>query len=131
MTNIVRYRDPFDVINDSFLTGFFDRYSPSFTSPMTSTLSSVTYESEETEGGMALRVALPGVKASSLSVDVVESTVTLTFKRKGEERTASFKINKLYDASAAKARLEDGILELTIPRTEKASGKRIEVEVVR
>lgn len=101
---------------------------------------------QDRESDILVRAELPGVKKDDLDISVSEGSVTLKAetrheKEEGEEggdyyrreitagsfaRTIALPGD--VDADNAKARFEDGVLELTLPKREQAKRKRIQVE---
>lgn len=101
---------------------------------------------QDRENDVLVRAELPGVKKDDLDLSVSEGTVTIkaeTRQQKEEgERSGDYYRHEIaqgifartiplpgdVDADNAKARFEDGILELTLPKREQAKRKRIKVE---
>jgi len=91
------------------------------------------------------RIALPGVKPEDVDVSVADDLVTVTGTFKEEKETAepgyihkelsrgafhrSFMVPIPVKAEAAKASFKDGLLVLTLPKTEAAKPKHLKVEV--
>jgi len=92
------------------------------------------------ENEFVLRVDLPGFSKKDVDVEIGESYVIIKAERKEEEkgrflvkeRMASFyrRIEFPYelDATKAKAKLRNGVLEINIPKKIRAKGKRVEIE---
>jgi HSP20 family protein len=96
------------------------------------------------ENSITLRAELPGVRKEDLDVSVNEETVTIRGSSVHEERSesASYIRSEIaqgefvrtvalpgaVDASKAKAKLENGVLELTLPKVEKAKRHSIKIE---
>jgi HSP20 family protein len=99
---------------------------------------------EETGNAYRLRMDLPGVKREDLKVEIENDTLLIEAERKSEttddvqvlhrERASharfsrSFTLGEVVQAEDVKARLQDGVLELTLPKAEKALPRRINVE---
>ena len=116
----------------------FDRYEPS-------TAAAVAFSPraniEETENAYLLSFDLPGVKKENLKVDLHGRTFTLSGERKrtseAEERglkryeciagkfTRSFTLPLGVDASKVEAVLEDGVLSVTVPKSEAEKPRAI------
>lgn len=95
------------------------------------------------EDEVVLKAEIPGVKKEDIEVSVDENTVTLRGKTSYEEkeekgnyyrseiRRGSFSrtiaLPRDVDASKAKARFKDGILELTLPKLGKS--RRVSIKV--
>jgi len=101
---------------------------------------------QDRESEVVVRAELPGVKKDDLDVSVSENAVTLKASTRSEKEEGE-KEGEYYrreisagtfartiplpgdvDADNAKAKFEDGILELTLPKREAAKRKRIKVE---
>jgi HSP20 family protein len=92
------------------------------------------------------KVALPGVKPEDVDVSIGDDMVTITgsFKKEAETTEAgyvhkelshgsfsrSFSIPTAIKAEAAKAAFKDGLLTLTLPKSEEVKPKHVKVEVV-
>ena len=99
-------------------------------------------ELSESPEALHLHAEVPGFKTEQLKIDVEPRRVTITGKRESKEETKTKKV--LYsetcsdqilrvinlptgvDTEKAKATLEDGLLELELPKT--ASAKSVKVE---
>ncbi len=100
---------------------------------------------EETDDAFIVRAELPGMKKEDIKITLTEDSLTLSGERKREKeeknkvyhrmeiaygkfvRTIEFPVD--VDPSKAKAVYKDGILEITIPKSEKAKPKEIEIEI--
>ncbi len=99
----------------------------------------------EDENNVIVEAEIPGLKPEELDINVTGNTVTLKGEKKGEkekkaknyhllERTyGSFeRVIELpveVEASKAKARLKNGVLEVVLPKVAEAKPKQIKVEV--
>jgi HSP20 family protein len=99
---------------------------------------------EETGTEFLLRMDLPGVKREDLKVEIENNTLLIEAERKTESRedmqvlhrerpnharfARSFSLGESIKTDAIIAQLADGVLELTIPKSEKALPRRINVE---
>jgi len=96
----------------------------------------------EDENNIVLRAELPGMRKEDINIEVTKDSLSITGERKFDsddkknyvrvERpygpfARTFAINAPFDASAVKASYKDGILELTIPKSEEVKPKKIEV----
>jgi HSP20 family molecular chaperone IbpA len=96
----------------------------------------------ETEEGLVLRADLPGVTGDSLELQVQDNRLTLFGRAQAdlpdEDRLVhqeyhvgdllrSFILSDDVDHERIAAKLNDGVLELTLPRTAKAKPRKIEV----
>jgi HSP20 family molecular chaperone IbpA len=98
----------------------------------------------ENESGITLLADLPGVAREGLHVRVDGDTLTIeaTAATDAPERLEltyaeadfpsyrrSFSLSRELDSSRIEASLKDGVLRLSIPKTEEARPRRIEVQV--
>jgi HSP20 family protein len=98
----------------------------------------VDYENE-----LELQAALPGVKKEDMDVSISNQSVTIraTTKKETKEEGKVFRreitrgeyqrtlsLPEFVDADNAKATFKDGILKLSLPKTEKAKVKKIEIK---
>src|SRR5699024_4344758 len=82
-----------------------------------------------------LRIELPGVSREELTVETVERGLTIGAKRvvDGESAEESFHYRREFhlpedvDAAQISARLENGLLEVTLPKAEEARPRTIEI----
>jgi HSP20 family protein len=100
-----------------------------------------------TEEAVVAKVALPGVKPETVDVSVTDGAVTIRGSWDEEKETTeagylhkelsrgsfgrSFSLPTAVNAEEATASFKDGLLTLTIPRTEAAKPKRVKVELGR
>ena len=97
----------------------------------------------ETERELTLLADLPGVTAENLNIDLRENTLTLTgevapLERADEEDILieyetgkyyrQFSLSNVIDQSKIDAKLNDGVLRLTLPKVEAAKPRKIEVK---
>jgi HSP20 family protein len=91
------------------------------------------------------KVALPGVKPEDVDVSIGDDMVTITgtFKKETETTEAgyvhkelshgafsrTFSIPTAIKAEAAKAAFKDGLLTLTLPKSEEVKPKHVKVEI--
>ncbi len=89
-----------------------------------------------------LKAALPGVEKDDLEVSITNQLVTIrTFTKKEEKKEGKYFRREIHqgefqrtlslpdniDSDKAKASFNNGLLTLTIPKTEKSKRKRIEI----
>jgi HSP20 family protein len=99
----------------------------------------------DTKEAVVVKAQVPGVNQDSLQVSVTDDTVNLKGEMKEEEkqeeknysrrefRYGSFArtiaLPAAVESEKAEAKLKDGVLEITIPKSEKAKVKEIPVQV--
>ena len=97
----------------------------------------------ETEKEITLLADMPGVKADDLTIDLRDNTLTLSadiapVDNPNEEENLveyetgryyrQFTIGELVDQENIDAKLNDGVLRLSLPKVEKATPKKITVK---
>ena len=100
----------------------------------------------ETEKEIVLTTELPGVKEEDLDVMLENNVLTISAKMNEEKFEdyeliyseyrpikfeRSFTISDEFDKDKMKATLKNGILNLTIPKAEKAVAKKIKVKTIK
>jgi HSP20 family protein len=96
------------------------------------------------DSDVLVRAEMPGMAKDDIEVSVSDSSITVKGSMRKEEEqeegdyhrreiVSSFVSRTLplpcdVDGERAKARLKDGMLEITLPKSEKAKRKRIDVE---
>ena len=99
----------------------------------------------ETDKEIVLDVELPGIDKKDIKIEVKDNTLSISGKRKQEKKTEnaeSCRVERHYGkfertfalpdtvlTDNVSAKYKDGILILTLPKTEKAKPKEIAVEV--
>ena len=93
---------------------------------------------------VVVRAEVPGVKKGDLAVSVSDNVVTIKGETKREEKkekgdyyhceisrgafTRSVALPHYVDSERAKANFEDGVLELTLPKVEKAKRRTVKID---
>lgn len=93
----------------------------------------LTSEVTENEQSYVVSLALPGYKKDEVTVDLIDGdTVVVSALKKGSTRRAvskSFKLDaQLVDTKGVAAKLEDGLLNITIPKGAATKPRRITVD---
>jgi len=99
----------------------------------------------ETEGEYQIKAEIPDVKKEDVKVTLEEGVLTIQGERKQEKEekgkryhrversygrfVRSFTLPDVVDEEKVKAEFKDGILNLALPKSEKAKPKAIEVKV--
>lgn len=99
----------------------------------------------EEGNNVVVKAELPGAKKEDLKVDVTEDTISISGEKKKEEKVErkdfyrversygsfrrSFALPSEVDSSKAVAKFKEGVLEVTIPKSEKAKKKEVKVTV--
>jgi len=98
----------------------------------------------ETENEVIVRADLPGFSKDEVSVSATERTLEIEAKHKEKKEGRGEKFYRVerklgslrrlislpveVEAEKARARMKDGVLEVTLPKKEKKKGKEIKVE---
>jgi HSP20 family protein len=96
----------------------------------------------ETEDALVLSADLPGVSAEDITTDVRDSLLTLTARAKPVDAkwkplfreyavgnyTRQFRLGQQIDQSRITAQLKEGVLTLTLPKSERVRPRRIEIK---
>jgi HSP20 family protein len=96
---------------------------------------------EETDDGYVLEAELPGVKRKDVNVELVGNELSISgevkdTERKGTVRRRSRRTGRFdyrvglpshVDATKVKASLTDGVLEVRVPKAERAERHKIEI----
>jgi HSP20 family protein len=102
-------------------------------------------EIEETEQALHLKLEVPGLEAKDLNVEVTADAVSISGERKSENRTeeqgmvlSEFRYGKFQRVIPLPTRIQnnnvqaeykDGILHLTLPKTEEEKNKIVKVNI--
>ena len=116
---------------------FQDLQTPAFKTPAA--------ELHETEDALHLKLELPGVEAKDVDIQVTENAVKVVAERKSQTKTdnngkttSEFYYGKLQRVIPLRARIQntnvtaeyqDGILNLTLPKTDAEKNKVVKVNV--
>jgi HSP20 family protein len=133
-----RYAQPFDQLFDSFFgnTGRAANGNSLMRAPETDVV--------ETEKEIRVVTEMPGLKRENIEIDVENNVLTIRGEKR-EERTEgeqgrwhlaerrygtfsrSFVLPRDVDAENIQASFQDGVLTVTVPKSEKARRRRIEI----
>lgn len=94
---------------------------------------------------LVVKAEVPGIKKEDLEVKITEDTITIAGEKKKEEKvekkdyyriersygsfSRSFSLPSDLEVEKAKARFENGVLEVRIPKSEKAKKKEIKLSL--
>jgi HSP20 family protein len=100
---------------------------------------------EETKDNIIARIELPGMKKEDIKVTLMNNILTISGERKHEAEEKGktyYRIERTYGrfqrtielpadvlSEKAKASYKDGILEMVVPKSEKAKEKEIAIDV--
>jgi len=148
MTALLRW-DPFRELEE-----MSDRLNRMFARPATRTNGketivvadwTPTVDISETDGEYQIKAEIPDVKKEDVKVTLEDGVLTIQGERKQEKEekgkkyhrversygsfVRSFSLPDLIDEEKVKAEFKDGVLNLHLPKSEKAKPKAIEVKV--
>lgn len=98
-----------------------------------------TYEKEDS---LIIKADLPGIKKDDVSIDVNNNLLTIKGERHDEEAKSQdyYRCERFYgsfqraftlpnnvDSSKIEASFKDGVLEITLPKTQESQAKKIEI----
>ncbi len=117
----LRHDFPFGIWND--LEGNYD---------------SLKAQTKETETNFLLAFELPGVKKENLDIEVEDNILHVRAKRfhplhedeEGVEIKKAYRLPKTVQAEAIKAKLEDGLLFLELPKIPESRPRKIKIEAI-
>jgi HSP20 family protein len=134
-TTPARYRDPFTLARDLF------GWDP-FTESRSATTFIPAFEVKETADHFVVKADLPGVKEENLDVSLHNGVLSIAGSRTAEERqenesfylyerqfgsfSRSFALPDTADGDKVEAKLEQGILTLTIGKKVEAKPRKIQ-----
>jgi HSP20 family protein len=100
---------------------------------------------EENNGNLVIKAEVPGMDKENIKVTVLDNVLSISGERKQEKETKDktlHRIERYYgkfcrnitlpsevDAEKVKAAYKDGVLNITLPKSESAKPKQIEVDV--
>lgn len=146
---LVKYQRPFDVFDslfDSWNRGHFPAFPRSaqeFDGKESEALRLPRTNIEEVEGSYVFTMEMPGLAKKDVEISLENDTLTVkgertveTEKKNGwlrrEIRSSkferSFTLGKDVDQEKIKARMEDGILNVTLPKKPEKVGRRVDVD---
>jgi len=139
MADITRY-DPFGELDDLF-RGFFVRPMAFEGKPQLQ----IKMDVSETEGAFVVKAELPGVSKDDINITIDGNQVAISAEVKQEKEARegekvlrqeryfgkvyrAFSLAQDVDDAAATAKYNNGVLELTLPKKQAASAKKLRVE---
>lgn len=134
---VTRYRDPFAMARDLLA------WDPHF-GGRPATAFSPAFEVKETTDAFVVKADLPGVSEADLDVSVHAGVLSISGARSAEERketesytlyerqfgsfSRSFSLPDTADGDRIEAKLDNGVLTLTIGKKEQAKPRKIELK---
>jgi HSP20 family protein len=119
------FRNEFDTLFDRFFAGWSD-----------GTGSGWGLEADETDQEVTVRMDAPGFEPGDFDIQVSGDALRVTAERKGEKDSGRFErgfqrsvtLPAAVDADKVEAKYRNGVLELSLPKTEQAKWKKIAVK---
>ena len=131
------YADPFSTLDKWFSDSFFrpDRFSIFNDLAEQKTSRSVAINIYEDEENYYLTAEVPGFSKKEVNVELENSVLTISGERKtkkgkseySESFSRSVTVGDKVNGDKVKAKLEDGVLTVTLPRREESKPKSINV----
>ncbi|HOB67075.1 Hsp20/alpha crystallin family protein [Ottowia sp.] len=133
----------FDDFFKEFAPGFFIK--PLHGDPLP-TAAQIRIDVKESDGAYTVLAEVPGVPKEDIHVSIDGSVVTLRAEIKQQDTQSgagekvlrteryygavsrSFQLPQDVDSAAAKARCENGVLQLTLPKKQASGGQRLTIE---
>jgi len=129
-----RYRDPFSVARDLLGWDFYTTGRPA-------TPFAPAFEVKETVDSFVVKADLPGIAEADLDINVHNNVLSVSGARQAEERkdgesyslyerqfgsfSRSFSLPDMADGERIEAKLENGVLTLTIAKKAEAKPRKI------
>jgi HSP20 family protein len=146
MSNLTRW-DPFDLPRLRGMEDTFDEWMRRFFHPLRTRgegAVDISVDVSEKDGAYLIKAEIPGVKKEDINVSIDRNMVSISaeVKRESEEKQGekvirreryhgmmqrSFTLPSQVDDSKAHAKYVDGVLELTLPKKEGSSEKKLSV----
>jgi HSP20 family protein len=142
MANVTRY-DPFNELVDDIFKGFLVR-PVGYEGRGADVVPRMKVDVAEKNGAYEVKAELPGVKKDDIHVTVDGSQVTIEAEVKQEKTsndervlhtervfgkaTRAFTLPQEVDEAKVQAKVQDGVLELVLPKKQAAARKQITVQ---
>lgn len=81
------------------------------------------------ETGYTVEMAVPGYKPEEIDINLEDSLLTVNGKNEKRSFTRSFSLPDEVDVDSIHAKVEHGMLTLTLPLSPKAQPKKIQIQV--
>jgi len=101
-------------------------------------------EISDTKDAVVVKAQLPGIKKENIQIDISDNALTLKGESKEEEKkedknyyrrefrygafSRTIPLPVAIQSEKAKAQLKDGVLEITLPKSEKAKVKAVPIQ---
>lgn len=89
---------------------------------------SVTRRSRDLIDDSGIKIEMPGVKATDLDITIEGRTLKVTGKsRHGKEFSYSYVLKSGVDDASITSTLQDGLLEITLPKKKEVTARKIPI----
>lgn len=138
--------DPFQMMQDLMRWDPFAEMMPRLPTMNRELIFNPNFEVKETHDGYVFKADLPGVHDKDVDINLKGNRLTISGKREEEERregetyfayersygtfSRTFTLPEGVDPERVNAELKEGVLTVTIPKTEEQKAKRIQVKSV-
>ena len=125
--------------------GLMHRFMPPFKWPSEFEIGYPSVDIFEDSDKVTVKAELPGVEKDCVNVSINEDTITISGEKNKEEKVEKkdyYRLERSYGsfsrslrlpaevkADRASATFKDGVLEVTIPKTEKGKAKGVKVDI--
>ncbi len=134
-----------DSLDQLFERVFEDRWEPQWKGIASNWIPAV--DVEETENEYLFKAEMPGMKKEDVKISLLDNVLTLTGEKRTEEKKTdkekkyhrversygafqrSFALSSPIRAEKISASFKDGILEISVPKSEEAKPKEIDIDV--
>jgi len=138
-------RDPFALMDDIRRSFWSESYSPFGSMEPFASATTPRIVVDQDEGSLRLRVDLPGGRADDVKVQAEGDTLTLSGQRRvgvpegyrelrrerGETRfSRRLRLGPEWDLENARARFDDGVLTVAVPRRPELRPRKIPIQAV-
>lgn len=143
--NLVTY-EPTDFLENFFANNeMFDRHAAGFDYPVQAPHADLRVNISETPENFTLVAETPGMKEEDLDLEIKDGVLTLKGQQKKEEKTEnktyrvreftersferSFRIGNTVDHENIAAKLDNGLLTVTLPKKEEAKSRTAKIKI--
>lgn len=131
---------------DPFREPLFPRVWDDFFEDVDMRSATAAVDMYETDGDVVVKMPMPGIKADDINISVTGDTLTVRAETKKEKKeedkkrkyymqelrearyARSVTLPSAVDTAKANAKMEDGILNIKLPKTEEAKPKTVKVQ---
>ena len=142
----MKRRDPFEEIRETqdYLSDLFNRFALGGFSGLTGETFSPLVDVKEEDNNVIVTADMPGINKDDVDITVRDDTLEINAKRSEESETEEkgyYRHERTYRAfsrtiplpasvneEGASAKLENGVLKITLPKTEEEKESKIKVE---